>query len=99
MKYLITLAAIALFAVVLAGQAAAMDVDDVIALLEDGVGEQVILDQVAAESAHFELTTQDILDLRDAGASDDLIRELILTGTDQGSRSDWTRRYYGPTTR
>jgi hypothetical protein len=76
-----------------------MNVDDVIALLQNGVGEQVILDQVAAEGAHFELTTEDILDLRDAGASDELIRQLILTGSDQGSAGDWTRRYYAPTAR
>jgi hypothetical protein len=98
MKRLIILAAFAL-APTMAGSALAMDVDDVIALLDGGVGEEVILDQVAAENAQFALSTEDILDLRDAGASNDLIQQLILTGGKRSSSDDWTSRYYGPSVR
>jgi len=106
MKHPLTLAAIALFALALAGPVRAMDVDDVVVLLQNGVGEQVILAQVAAEGARFALTTDNILDLRKAGSSDDLIRQLILTGGDRGSSEapgstesrpdDWTTGYYAP---
>jgi hypothetical protein len=59
------------------GSACAITVDDVIELLQNGVGEQVITDQMRADSSEFDLSTQDIIDLTKAGASDDLIREMI----------------------
>jgi hypothetical protein len=65
----------------------ALNVDDVIELLKSGVGEQVILEQMNAEGESIRLTTEDILDLKSAGASDDLIREMIRRGAQQPAGS------------
>jgi len=63
-----------------------MDIDDVLDLLAEGVGEPVIMDQIEAEDVFFDLTTDDILDLKRAGASDDLIRAMIRAdGSQRGS--------------
>jgi hypothetical protein len=61
------------------GSALAMSVPEVIKLLDAGVGESVILDQIRVANAGFELSTQDILDLKEAGASDTLIQAMIRT--------------------
>lgn len=85
------------------GPVFAMTVDDVIRLLDGGVGESVILDQIQAASARFDLSTQDILDLKQAGASDSLIQDMIQTASEnpvgsQGattpSGTDWRSPYY-----
>lgn len=74
----------------------AVTVADVLDLLENGVSEDVILDQIDAENAAFDLSTDDILELKEAGASDDLIREMIGRRPDS-SRTSWTDEYYtGP---
>ncbi|MCA9728501.1 MAG: hypothetical protein KC729_12505 [Candidatus Eisenbacteria bacterium] len=85
---------LALFA--LASPAWAMSVSDVLDLLRAGVSESVILDQVDAEDARFQLDTEDILALKNMGASDDLVRALIATGDDGDERddADWTDDYY-----
>ena len=76
----------------------AMTVDDVTELLQRKVGEQVILEQMNAEGDHFELTTQQILDLKEAGASDDLLREMIRRGESPQADSvqDWADDYDSP---
>jgi hypothetical protein len=63
--------------------ASAMKVGEAVQLLRSGVGEQVILDQLNAEGADFRLTTDDILALKAAGATDNLISEMIRRGSDQ----------------
>lgn len=92
--FLMTLAAVLLTASV----ATAMEFDDVMELLRAGVGEDIILAQVEAEDAEFNLDTDSIVALKQAGASDDLIRELIAA-RDDGRRSpddsDWRDGYYG----
>lgn len=60
--------------------ASAMELREVQALLAAGVGEDVILEQMAAEGASFRLETADILELRHAGASDHLLRAMIESG-------------------
>lgn len=90
------LAALTLAMAAFATPAAAMTLDDVLALLQAGVNEEVILDQVDAEDARFRLETEDILALKNVGASDDLVRSLIATS--DGSREDdggsWSDDYY-----
>ena len=54
-----------------------MSVDEVIALLKAGVGEKVVLAQVRATGARPALTVADILKLKTAGASDDLLAALV----------------------
>ncbi|MBU1702733.1 MAG: hypothetical protein KJ831_21530 [Candidatus Eisenbacteria bacterium] len=70
------------------GGASALTVDDVIALLDAGIGEEVILQQVAADGSTFSLDTGDILDIKDAGGSDDLILALIQTRGEQSDDPD-----------
>ena len=74
--------------------ALSMDLDDVSALLEAGVGEEIILQQMETEDAVFRLSTEDILDLKDAGASDRLIKEMLDRSDTDRSGEDWTRDYY-----
>lgn len=75
-----------------------MELSDVRALLEAGVGEDVILAQMIREHARFELSTEDILDLKRLGASDRLIEELIESDPerdpgDQRLDTDYDRAY------
>lgn len=88
-------AALTLMLVTLATPAAAMTIDDVLELLHAGVNESVILDQVEAEDARFGLETEDILALKNVGASDDLVRALIAT-SDGSARDEggWADDYY-----
>ena len=58
----------------------ALTVEDVAQLLRSGVGERVVLEQIEAERARFRLDAEEILALKDAGASDDLLRAMIRTG-------------------
>ena len=91
-----------LLLVLAAAPASAMDLDDVFALLNAGVGEDVILDQMESESASFLLETDDILALRRSGASDQLLRAMIESGdtrraereAEREAGGDWTEDYY-----
>jgi hypothetical protein len=74
----------------------ALTVDDVIELLQAGVGEEVILRQMEADGSVFHLDARDILDLRYAGASDDLIEAMIATAESEPRRRtyhDWDDAY------
>jgi hypothetical protein len=77
--------------------ARAITVDEIVRLLDKGVGERVILEQVAAEDARLRLTSDEILALKEAGASDGLLRALIRTGrapevSDEARTSDAPER-------
>jgi len=76
----------------------AMTVYDIVDLLEAGVGEAVILDQIEAEDASFRLSTEDLITLKRAGASDELLQAMIaLDGEKPEAPSrDWTRAYHQP---
>lgn len=93
-------AALTLALAALATPAAAMTIDDVLQLLQAGVNESVILDQVEAEGARFRLETEDILALKNWGASDHLVRSLIATSDRSVDRSrtddggSWSDDYY-----
>jgi hypothetical protein len=103
MRRLMTVVAIAVLASAAVTPVFAMTVDDVLQLLGSNVGEQVILDQMKAEDASFDLSTAAIVDLKKAGASDDLIRAMINSPSGNGDQDDksqkgnWTDQYYaGP---
>lgn len=55
-------------------------INDIITLLEAGVGEQVIRQHIALKGSTFELSTDDIVKLKQAGASDALLT-YMLQGT------------------
>jgi hypothetical protein len=79
----------------IATPASAMTIDDVLELLQAGVNEAVILDQVEAEDARFRLETEDILALKNLGASDDLVRALIATADEsEYDGGTWSDDYY-----
>ncbi|MEZ4648875.1 MAG: hypothetical protein R3E97_08825 [Candidatus Eisenbacteria bacterium] len=79
---------LAIGALFLAVPAWSMTTRDVFDLLEAGVGEDVILQQMAAESASFYLETDDILALRRAGATDHLLRTMIESGDTRRSERE-----------
>lgn len=56
-----------------------MTVNDVIALSQDSVGDEVIISQMKATESYFRLTTDDIVALRKAGVSDKVINAMIKT--------------------
>lgn len=87
-----------LFLATAAGAAQGMTVLDVLDLLEAGIGEAVILDQIEAEDARFRLSTDDLIALKSAGASDALLQDMIARdgGRPAASKGDWTDAYYGP---
>lgn len=82
-----------------AAPALGMSVDDVIDLLDAGVGEAVILDQMESQDARFQLTTDDLILLKRAGATDTLLQAMIAREAPRGKQEytqDWTRSYYEP---
>jgi hypothetical protein len=78
------LTAAVLFGLLFAGPAHATTIglDDVIRMLEAGVSEEVILKAIDADEARFVVTSEDLIDLTQAGASDDFIEELLDRSAD-----------------
>jgi hypothetical protein len=71
----------------------AMTVEDVIALSREGVGDDVIIDQIRVTNSHFLLSKDDILELKRAGVSEAVIRAMIKT-SERGQRRRIVREYY-----
>lgn len=73
-----------------------MTKDDVIALSKAKVSDDVIIDQIEVTGSYFELSTQDIVDLANAGVSDKVIGTMIKTDepSRHGRRTDGY--YYYP---
>lgn len=87
--------------------APALTVDDVLDLLDAGISEDIIYEQMESDGSVFYLDVDDILDLKDAGASDDLIFAMIATAEGKESRDrsydryrsrDYDRYYHRPAT-
>jgi len=90
------LAAVSFLGISLAGiitPAAALTLDDVIRLKLAGVGEETILHVVEAEEAVFYLSVDEIIDLKETGASDDFIRALMQTPNQYGDRPAYREEY------
>lgn len=60
-----------------AAAAQTMTAQDVVRLKEEGIGEAVIMAQIEATGTRFHLTTDEIVSLKRAGASDDLLMTMI----------------------
>ena len=72
---------------------AVMTKQDVIALSQAKVSDDVIISQMKASGSYFHLSTQDIIDLVNAGVSDKVIDAMIQT--DKPSRyAEGPRGYY-----
>ncbi|HTY37366.1 MAG TPA: hypothetical protein VMH23_09660 [Bacteroidota bacterium] len=74
----------------------AMTVDDVIALAQDSVGDDVILDQIKATHSRFQLSNNDIRDLKKNGVSDKIVRAMIKTASEPPAKSQTvaSQNYY-----
>ena len=70
-----------LFLIGCLGVTESQEVNDIITLLKAQVGEQVIKDHIIQQGWTFDLTTQDIVKLKHAGASDGLLA-FMLGGSD-----------------
>jgi len=66
--------------VALAAPAQALTVDDVIGLTRAKANDAIIMAKIEADGTVFHLTVQEILDLKKAGVSDDVITYMINTG-------------------
>jgi len=68
--------------------------ENVIALVVEGVGDDVIIDQIRATSSVFELSPDDVVDLMEAGVSKRLIRGMRSTRPSGTSGGRVSRYYY-----
>ncbi len=69
------------FVVALAPAAASaqpMTVDEVVKLIDHNVSENVIIANIEDTGSYFNLSTEDLIELSKAGASDDLVRYMIM---------------------
>lgn len=73
----------------------ALSKEDVIALSKEGVGDELIIDQMKATRSYFELTKDDIIELKKAGVSEKVIQAMIKSGESVPVRRT-VGRYYGP---
>jgi len=55
-----------------------MAVDDVVKLLDNKISESIIITRIEETSSYFSLSTDDLIKLKEAGASDDLVRYMIV---------------------
>ncbi len=76
---------------------------EVIELTQAGVSDDVIIKQIKATGASFELSTDDILFLKDTGVSDQVIEAMIETAQEEPVRREvhiyhrpYPRAYYYP---
>ena len=71
-----------------------MTVDDVIALARDSVGDEVIINQMKATHSYFQLTNQDIRDLKKNGVSERVINAMIKTSDQPRSAREQEASWY-----
>jgi len=70
-----------------------MTINDIIALSQDSVSEDVIISQMKATDSYFRLTTDDIVALRKAGVKDKVINAMIQTGNQPRESREKTAVY------
>ncbi|MGD8717704.1 MAG: hypothetical protein PVH29_02670 [Candidatus Zixiibacteriota bacterium] len=75
--YILILAAIAVI-IPAASLAQPMDVEEVVKLVKKNTSDTVIIAQIEATESYFNLSTDDLIDLKEAGASDSLVQYMIL---------------------
>jgi hypothetical protein len=73
-----------------------MAINDVIALSQDSVSDDVIISQMEATDSYFRLTTDDIVALRRAGVSDKVISAMIKTSQNPPKKKESGRYFYYP---
>ena len=55
-----------------------LNLDQLLALLEAGISEEIILEKIALSGCRCDTSAETIITLKDAGASDQLIRQVII---------------------
>jgi hypothetical protein len=55
-----------------------MAVDDVVKLLNNNISESIIVTRIEETGSYFSLSTDDLIKLKEAGASDELVRYMIV---------------------
>ena len=65
-----------------------MRVQDVLDLLEAGVGERVIIAQIEASGSDFRLETSDIVRLQEMGVGERIIEAMIRSGGEEGGYAE-----------
>lgn len=73
---LVLFAAVAL--VPAAAWAQPMTVDEVVKLLDNDISDNIITARIEETGSYFSLSTDDLIELKDAGASDELVRYMIM---------------------
>ncbi len=73
-----------------------MTINDVIALSQDSVSDDVIISQMNATDSYFRLTTDDIVALRKAGVTDKVINAMIKTSENPPKKKSDGRYLYYP---
>jgi hypothetical protein len=71
-----------------------MTIDDVVALAQDSVSDEVIISQIKATNSYFRLTTNDIRELAKDGVSSKVIDAMIKTATESGVGTRRASTYY-----
>lgn len=74
----------------------AMTKEDVIALSKEGIGDDVIIEQIRATNSSFELSKDDIIELKNAGVSEEVIRAMIRTSEKDRPRRIVREYYWSP---
>jgi hypothetical protein len=78
-----------------------MDVDEVIKLVKEDFSDTIIIANIEETESYFSLSTDDLIDLKEAGASDSLVQYMILrkpgstTTTTTGGGTNTTGRTSG----
>jgi hypothetical protein len=70
-----------------------MTVDDIIALAQDSVADDLILQQIKATHSRFQLTNNDIRDLKKNGVSTKVISAMIKTSDEPRATRDRAVNY------
>jgi hypothetical protein len=86
----------AVLAVSLAASAHAMTVDDVVGMLQAGIGEDVILKAVDATGDQMVITPDDLVAMKDAGASDAFLDDLLDRTTGARPNAGYNYPYGSP---
>lgn len=71
-------------------QGSPLSVADVKALAKAGISEDVIISQIKSSRTVFHLTAADIIDLRDAGVTDNVVNYMINTPSNVGATAETT---------
>ncbi|MDM7915033.1 MAG: hypothetical protein QUU85_07160, partial [Candidatus Eisenbacteria bacterium] len=87
---------VALLVLLLTAPAWALTLDDVVQMLEANVGEDVILRMIDNEDARFVVTSEDLIDLKNAGASNDFLDEVLDRAIETDGRERVTYRSVEP---